>query len=67
MLRISNIKLPLTSTMEDLEYAALKILKVKKIKNIEISKKSIDARKKSDIFYVYNIDVETDNWKDILK
>ena len=34
---------------------------MKNVKSFEISKKSIDARKKPDIHYVYSVDVETDN------
>lgn len=67
MLRINNIKLPLTSTLSDLETIALKKLKVKKINKLEISKKSIDARKKTDIFYIYNIDVDIDDEYNVLK
>lgn len=37
------------------------------IKNLEIVKKSIDARDKSQIFYCYEVDVEVENEEKILK
>lgn len=61
MLRISDIKLGTDDTESDLRKKVLKLLGVKDVKSFEISKKSIDARKKPDIHYVYSVDVETDN------
>lgn len=61
MLRISDIKLGTDDTESDLRKKVLKLLGVKNVKSFEISKKSIDARKKPDIHYVYSVDVETDN------
>ena len=67
MIRISDIKIGLDDTESDLRKKVFKLLGVKNVKSFEISKKSIDARKKPDIYYVYSVDVETDNEKDLVK
>jgi uncharacterized FAD-dependent dehydrogenase len=58
MIRISQIKLPIKHTQEDLIQAIAKALKQpsKKIKDYSIVKKSIDARK-DDIKYIYTVEV----------
>lgn len=58
MIRISQLKLPIRHSEEDLLAAIAKALKLpaKKIKDFTIAKKSIDARK-SDIKYIYTIEV----------
>ncbi len=63
MIRISNIKLSLDENENILEEKIQKKYRIKKIKSFRISKKSIDARRKNDVHYVYSIDVETDNDK----
>lgn len=59
MIKISQLKLPIGHTEEDLSAAASKILKlpVQKIKEIIIIKKSIDARKKNEIKFIYTLNV----------
>lgn len=69
---IENIKLKINYEKKDLINFILKKTKIseKNIKNIEIIKKSIDARKKPDIFYNLSVAIETDkklnNFKDIV-
>ena len=58
MLRISDIRLGTDDTESDLRKKVLRLLGVKNVKSFEISKKSIDARKKPDIHYVYSVDVK---------
>ncbi|MGN0108291.1 MAG: hypothetical protein ACI4A5_11430, partial [Hominilimicola sp.] len=65
MIRISDIKLGLDDTESDLRKKVLKHLGVKNFKSFEISKKSIDARRKPDIYYVYSVDVEVENEKNL--
>lgn len=61
MLRISNIKLPVTESEETLSEIVRQTYKIKNLKSFKISKKSIDARKKDNVFFVYSVDVETEN------
>lgn len=59
MIRISQIKLNINHTKEDLEKSIIKTLKIspKDLINYIIVKQSIDARKKNDIKYIYSVDV----------
>jgi len=69
MIRITNIKMDLEHTQEDLKNKVSKILRLKN--NIDLNfiirKKSIDARDKENIFYTYTIDIEIPNEKKYLK
>lgn len=60
MLRINQLKLPLDHSQKDLEAKLIKTLKISKGDLLEyrIFKRSIDARKKPQIFYVYSVDVQ---------
>ena len=60
MIRINEIKLPLDADKNDLLISAAKLLKIpaEKIKSLAIAKKSLDSRKKSNLFFVYSVDVE---------
>lgn len=59
MVRVSQIKMPLSHRREDILYKTAKILRIapEKILSWQIVKKSIDARKKPDIMVVYSVDV----------
>ncbi len=75
MIRISNIKLRITEAKDDamerkaLRKAVLSRLKIpeNRLKGFEIFKKSIDARKKDGIFFVYTLDVDVHNEEEILR
>ena len=60
MIRLQQVKLPVTHTKEELERAIEKILHVssEQIKAYEIIKQSLDARKKAELKYSYVIDTE---------
>lgn len=60
MIRISQIKMPLSHDEKMLlvKAAGLLHIKAKQIRSFQIVKKSIDARKKPDIFLVYVLDLE---------
>lgn len=62
MIRINQIKVPPEHTMEDIVQKAARILRIaaSDIKAFRIVKKSIDARKKPDIYLVYTVDVTVD-------
>lgn len=69
MLRISQIKMSPDHTMKDLKSKAAKCLKLKNadLKEFSIVKKSIDARHKPDIKYVYTVDVAVDREERLLR
>ena len=60
MLRVSNIKIPIKHTKEDVMEKTAEILGVKasEINEFKIAGQSIDARNKSNIMYVYSVDVK---------
>ncbi|MGN0533656.1 MAG: NAD(P)/FAD-dependent oxidoreductase [Eubacterium sp.] len=59
MIRINEIPLSLDSDEKELKAKAAKLLRVneKYIKSLSIFKKSVDARKKDDVHFVYSVDV----------
>ena len=63
MIRVRQVKVSiLKDTKEELIKKVLSKLKVnEEIKNIEIVKKSIDARDKENIYYVYEVDIDIDS------
>ena len=70
MIRIRQVKIPIINDSK--EYITNKISKIlridqSKINNYKIVKKSIDARDKNNILYVYEFDVSTNFEKEILK
>jgi uncharacterized FAD-dependent dehydrogenase len=69
MIRVSEIKLSLDQDESKLiEEVAKKLhIPVKDIKNYKIFKKSVDARKKNDVHFVYSVDVEVENEDKVLK
>ena len=66
MIRVKQVKVSVQDN--NLVRCIAKKLKVreKDIKNFIVKKKSLDARHKPDIFYIYEVDVEVDNEIDIL-
>ena len=68
MIRILQCKCGIddTRTMEQLAADFLKV-PVKEIRQVHIRKRSIDARKKQDILYVYCLDVSANKEKELLK
>ena len=62
MIRVNQVKVPLSHGQEDVLYKTAKILRIApdKILSWQIVKKSIDARKKPEITVVYSVDVRVD-------
>jgi len=60
MIRITQLKLPISHTREELERKAVRILGIRQedVKSLRIVKQSIDARKKDGILYSYTVEVE---------
>ena len=65
MLRISQLKLPVTHTEAELKKKIAHTLMCRNeaVQSYEIVKQSLDARKKPELFYVYTVDVKADNEK----
>lgn len=61
MIRINQMKLPVCHTAAQLEQKIARILKLSDRQGFtyEIAKRSIDARKKTEVYYVYTVDVTT--------
>ena len=62
MIRVNEIKTPLEGTYDDLLAATAKALRIakRKILSLEIMKKSLDSRKKENLFFVHCVDVHVD-------
>lgn len=69
MIRISNLKLKINHTEDDIKSAILKKLHLRDVRllSFDIIKKSLDARDKNNICWNYIIDFTTDNDKSVLK
>lgn len=67
MIRISNIKYPIELPEENLIEFIVRKYKVQGLSDFKIVKKSIDARKKSDISYIYTVDISSSNEKKLLR
>ena len=68
MIRITQMKLPITHTEEQLQKKITKTLRLGNTPfTYKIHKQSLDARHKDDKKYVYTIDVKTDNESRVLK
>lgn len=68
MIRINQLKLPVDHTEEALWAKTAKTLKVpvKEIKDLQIIKQSIDARKKGEIHFTYSVDVAIPNEETVI-
>ena len=68
MIRILQLKLPVLHTEEELKEKILHTLRIRpeELKSWKIVRRSIDARKKNALCFVYQIDVETPKEKRIL-
>ena len=69
MIRITQVKLPVNHSEIDLKQKIAKTLKISpnNIGAITIRKKSIDARKKPELYFIYTLDVEVEHQQQILK
>lgn len=69
MIRLTQIKLPADHTPEALIKKATKLLRVspEEIREIHIRKRSLDARKKPELYYSYTIDVSVKKEKEVIR
>lgn len=63
MLRINNISMPLNAGEQQLKQKAAQKLEVKEreLQNFTVSKKSVDARNKNNVHFVYSVDCSSDS------
>ena len=67
MLRINQLKMPISHTDEELMRKIQQILRCKEIQEFRIVRRSIDARKKPELYFNYMVDVSVPNQKEVLK
>ena len=67
MIRISNVRLNIDENEADLQNKVIELLGINTLKSFRISKKSVDARKKNDIHFVYSVEVEAENEQKLVK
>ncbi len=67
MIRISQVKLSVKATEDDLKAKILKLCKTDDIGELKIVKKSLDARDKDNLMYIYTVDINNINENKILR
>ena len=67
MIEIQGIKVPVSKDYKRLEQQIMKKLHLQTVPSYEIIRRSIDARKKPELFYIYTVWVTLPNEKQILK
>lgn len=69
MIRVSQIKMPDSHSLEELPARAACLLHIKRneILSWRIVRKSVDARKKPDIYFIYTVDLEVRDEERILR
>lgn len=67
MLRINQLKLPVGHTDEELVQKVRKLLRTKQMFEISIVRRSVDARKKPELFFSYVLDILVENQTEVYK
>ena len=69
MIRVSNIKVPLGFDFGDLWGLCVRQLKIpeKSLISVKLSKKSVDARRKSDVHFIISLDISAKGEQKLLK
>lgn len=69
MIRINNIKVPLDFDFNNLKQFCVKKLNIpeNRIKSVKLAKKSVDARKKSDVHFIISVDISAKGESALLK
>ena len=69
VIQIAQMKLPPDHTREDMERKIAKLLKLPReaVSHFEVVKKSVDARKKPEIYSVYTVWVKVKNESAVVK
>lgn len=68
MIKVSDIKLPVEADRSALikKAAAEAGIRPEDIKELKILRRSLDARKKPDLFYIYSVLLETDKERQLM-
>ena len=66
MIRINNISVPLDFDFNNLESFCMKKFGINKLNYVRLSKKSVDARKKSDVHFIVSVDISAKNENKLL-
>lgn len=66
MIKVTEVKISLDADSEELRTATAKALKcsAKRIQSIQLTKKAVDCRKKDNVFFVCNVEVEVSGDED---
>ncbi len=67
MLKITNLRAEIGFDLETVRKKAEKLLGISEIKNLKITKRAIDARRKKDVHYVLSVELLVDNEDLILR
>lgn len=69
MIRVRQVKVDINSDIEDIKKICARKLKISlsSIKSLSIHKQSLDARKKPQLYYVYEVDITCDNEDKVLR
>ena len=67
MLRISQLRLPIEHSHEELLLKVQKQLRCKDIQELKIIRRSVDARKKPALFFEYTVDVKVKGEQELLR
>ncbi len=68
MIRINQVKLPIEAGENELIAAAAKVLRcpARKLKSVEVARRAVDSRKKSEVHFVYHLNVTVDGDEDAI-
>lgn len=67
MLRINQLQLPVEHSKEDFIKKVKKILRTDKEPEITVVRRSVDARKKPELYFNYVLNIEIDNQKEVYR
>ncbi|MGN1180050.1 MAG: NAD(P)/FAD-dependent oxidoreductase, partial [Suilimivivens sp.] len=67
MIRINQLKLPVEHTPQEMEKKVMKLLHLSKVPEITIVRRSIDARKKPELYFNYILDIKVEKEKEVYR
>lgn len=67
MIELTQIKLPINHTERELRERIRKLLRTDRHFTYTVERRSLDARKKPNLFFVYSVNVQIDKERDVIK